>query len=79
MPQLYDSPEHQQLHLKAMRSLAVETGRDLSLVTQIYEQELTRLQTGANLTEYILLFACRRTREILRKSKKPISSQPVTA
>jgi hypothetical protein len=79
MPQLYDSPDQEALHLKAIRSLAVETGQEIALVTQVYEAELARLQAGAHLTDFVLLFSCRRTREILRMSAKPRRSQEVTA
>ena len=79
MSQLYDSPEQHELHLKAMKSLANETGHEFPLVRQVYERELALLQSGANLTEFILLFACRRTREILRKSRKSERPQAVSA
>ena len=63
MPQLYDNPDQEALHLKAMRSLAIETGYEFAVVRQVYEAELARLQAGAHLTEYVLLFSYRRTRE----------------
>ena len=79
MPQLYDNPDQEALHLKAMQSLAIETGHELALVKQVYEAELARLQAGAHLTEYVLLFSYRRTRETLRKPAKSVRSQPVSA
>ncbi len=79
MSQLYDSPDQEALHLKAMKSLAAETGQELALVRQVYEAEPARLQTGAHLTEFVLLFSCRRTREILRRPAKLRRSQAVTA
>ncbi len=79
MPQLYDNPDQEALHLKAMKSLAIETGHEFALVRQVYEAELARLQAGAHLTEYVLLFSYRRARETLRKPAKSVRSQPVSA
>ena len=79
MPQLYDNPNQEALHLKAMKSLAIETGHEFAVVRQVYEVELARLQAGAHLREYVLLLSCRRARETLRKSAKSVPSQPVTA
>jgi hypothetical protein len=79
MPQLYDNPDQETLHLKAMKSLAIETGQEFALVRQVYEAELTRLQAGARLTEFVLLLSSRRTREALRNPAKSVRSQTVSA
>jgi hypothetical protein len=79
MPHLYDNPDQEALHLKAMKALANETGHEFALVRQVYEAELARLQAGAHLTEYVLLFSYRRTRETLRKPAKSVRSRPVSA
>jgi hypothetical protein len=79
MPQLYDSPELEQLHLKAIKSLAVETGHDFAVVRQVYEAALDRLQAGAHIREYLLLLSSRRARETLRKPAKMVRSQAVAA
>jgi hypothetical protein len=79
MPQLYENPDQEALHLKAMESLAVETGHEFAQVRQVYEAELARLQAKAHLTEFVLLFSYRRTREILRKPAKAVRAQAVTA
>jgi len=79
MPQLYDSPELETLHRKAIQALAIETGEDLEVVKQVYEAELARLQIAAQVTEYLVLLSARRARETLRKPAKPARSQPVTA
>jgi hypothetical protein len=79
MPKLYDNPDQEALHLKAMKSLAIETGQEFALVRQVYEAELARLQTGAHLRDFVLLLSCRRARETLRQPAKPVRSQPVTA
>ena len=79
MPQLYDNPDQEALHLKAMKSLAIETGHEFAVVRQVYEVELARLQAGAHLKEYVLLLSFRRARETLRKPAKSVRSQPVTA
>jgi len=79
MPKLYDNPEQEALHLNAMKALAIETGRELTVVRQVYEMELARLQIGARLGDYVLLLSSRRARETLRKPAKPVVLQQVTA
>ena len=79
MPQLYKNPDQEALHLKAIKSLAIETGHEFVVVKEIYEAEFTRLQAGARLTEYVVLLSSRRARETLRKQAKPVQSQPVIA
>jgi hypothetical protein len=79
MPRIYKDSEQEALHLKAMKSLSIETGHEFALVRQVYESELDRLQAGALVREFIVLLASRRTREILSKPAKPVRSQPVTA
>jgi hypothetical protein len=78
MPQLYDSPEHEALHLKAIKSLTIETGHDFARVKQVYEVELARLLVRAHVREYVLLLSSRRAREALRKPPMAARSQPVT-
>lgn len=75
MPQLYDNPDQEALHLKAMNSLAIETGHELAVVRQVYEVELARLQTGAHVREFVVLLSSRRARENLRKPAKSVASQ----
>jgi hypothetical protein len=79
MPQLYDSPDHEALHLSAIKALAAETGREFAVVKEIYEVELARLQTGAHVKEFVLVLSCRRTREILRKPAYSARAQAVAA
>jgi Protein of unknown function (DUF3562) len=79
MLQLYDSPDQEALHLKAIKSLAIETGHELALVRQVYEVELARLQAGAHVRDFVLLLSSRRARETLRKPAKLVSSQRATA
>jgi hypothetical protein len=75
MPQLYDNPDQEALHLNAMKSLAIETGHEFAVVRQVYEVELARLQAGAHLKDYVLVLSCRRAREALRKPAKSVRSQ----
>ncbi len=79
MPPLYNNPDQEALHLKAMQSLAIETGHEFAAVRQVYEVELARLQAAAHVTEFLVLLSSRRARETLRKPAKPVRSQPVTA
>ena len=79
MRQLYANPELETLHLKAMQSLATETGHEFAVVKQVYEVELARLQAAANVTEFVVLLSSRRAREALRKPAHSARSQPVSA
>ena len=79
MPQLYDNPDQEALHLKAMQALAIETGHEFAVVRQVYEMELARLKAAAHVTDFVLLLSSRRARETLRKPAKTVRSQPVTA
>lgn len=79
MPQLYDNPELEALHLKAMQSLAIETGHELAVVRQVYEMELARLQAAAHVSDFVLLLSSRRAREALRKPAKPVRAQALSA
>ncbi|MCX7140694.1 MAG: DUF3562 domain-containing protein [Proteobacteria bacterium] len=79
MPKLYDNPDLEALHLKAMQALAIETGHEITLVKQVYEVELARLQTGAHLKEYVVLLSSRRARESLSKPVHSKRLQAVTA
>jgi K+-sensing histidine kinase KdpD len=79
MPQLYHNSDQEAQHLKAMETLATETGHEFAVVKQVYEQELARLQAEAHVTEFVLLLSSRRTREALRRPAKGGNSQPVAA
>ncbi len=79
MSQLYDNPELEALHLKAMQSLVSETGHEFPVVRQVYESELARLQSAAHVREFLVLLSSRRTREALRAPARAVKSQPVTA
>jgi hypothetical protein len=47
-------------------SLARETHYPLPIVTSVYEAEFARLKAEARITDYLVLFASRRTRDTLR-------------
>ena len=79
MPPLYDNPEQEALHLKAIESLATETGHEFAVVRRVYEVELARLQAGAHIREYVVLLSSRRARESLRHPAKAERREPVTA
>jgi hypothetical protein len=78
MPQLYDNPDQEFLHLNAIESLAMETGYPDAVVREVYEAEFSRLKAGARLSEYVVLLSSRRAREALRKRAGPVRAQPVT-
>jgi hypothetical protein len=74
MPRLYDNPDQEALHLKAVQSLALETGREFALVKRIYETELERLRADAQVTDFLALLTSRRARERLRRPEPAASN-----
>jgi hypothetical protein len=49
----------------AVAEIADETGQPLSIVTSVYDEEFANLKAGAHITDYVPLFAARRTRDRL--------------
>jgi hypothetical protein len=56
-----------EINRDAISSIAQEMQCPLPEVTQIYESELARLKASARITDYLVLFAARRTRDALRQ------------
>jgi len=79
MPALYDNPELEAIHHKAMQALAAETGHAFTMVKQVYETELAKLQATAHVSDFVVLLSSRKAREALRKPAASQRSQPVTA
>lgn len=79
MSHIYGNPESETLHLKAIQSLATETGHEVSVVRAVYEKELARLQSTARVAEFVVLLSSRRAREALRNPTIAARSEPVTA
>ena len=50
-------------------SLAQETHHPLPIVTKVYEAEFARLKADARITDYLVLFAARHTRDTLRSTR----------
>lgn len=46
-------------------SIALEMHYPLPVVTQVFEAEFARLKASARITDYLVLFAARRTRDAL--------------
>jgi Protein of unknown function (DUF3562) len=61
----HEAADDPNLQLNAIEEIALESGRPMSEVKSIYEAELARLKADANIRDYLLLFASRRTREAL--------------
>jgi hypothetical protein len=64
------------LHVYAIDALAQETKRPLAEVAHVYVDELTRLQTGARVQDYLVLLTSKRVRESLRRGKPPRFLEP---
>jgi hypothetical protein len=64
------------LHVYAIDALVQETERPLAEVAKLYVSELTRLQTGARVQDYLVLLTSKRVRESLRRGKPPRFLEP---
>ena len=53
------------LHVYAIDALVQKTGRPLEEVAELYLSELTRLQSGARIQDYLVLLTSRRVRDTL--------------
>jgi len=65
--ELYNDSDELANSLAAIEALAQETKRPVAEVKQVYEVELARLKSDARITDYLLLFASRRTRTRLSR------------
>jgi hypothetical protein len=48
-----------------IESIASETHRPIEEVKRVYDDQFARLKSGARITDYLVLFAARRTRAAL--------------
>jgi hypothetical protein len=61
--------------LDAIKTLANELRRPIDEVKQTFEAEFDRLKASARITDYLVLFACRRTKESLQLEALHIAAQ----
>ena len=66
---MLDSPVRNEdaINQNTITSLAQEMHCPLPVVKQVYEAEFARLKAGARITDYLVLFAARRTRDALAR------------
>lgn len=74
MASLYQSANEERLRQQAMQQIARESGQDLQRIRLIYENELSRLQFGAQVRDYLVLLTARRAREALAARESTASS-----
>jgi Protein of unknown function (DUF3562) len=68
MPE-FSAPDEDAINEDAITSLAEEMDYPLSIVRRVYEAEFSRLRAKARITDYLVLFAVRRTRDALLASR----------
>ena len=68
--QLYSDNDQEEVSRNAIEALARETARPISEVKEIYEGEFARLRADARITDYLILFASRRTRDVLAHHRR---------
>ena len=69
MSELNDSAAKQANDLAVIAALAQETRRPVDEVRQVYEVELARVKTNARITDFVPLFASRRTKARLARDE----------
>ena len=69
MTDIYNGPGEEEVSLDLIESLAAETHRSVPEVKPVYEAELRNLKAEARITDYVALFAVRRTREALLRRR----------
>jgi hypothetical protein len=62
---LYNDDDQEAVSLSAIEALAKETSRPFDEVKEVYEEVFAGLRDGARVTDYLILFASRRTRDTL--------------
>jgi hypothetical protein len=67
---LYSDSDQEEVSRKAIETLARETSRPVDEVKEIYEGEFARLSAEARITDYLILFASRRTRDALAHRRR---------
>jgi hypothetical protein len=67
---LYSDDDQEAISLSAIETLAEETSRPFDEVKAIFEGEFARLRDGARITDYLILFASRRTRDALAQRRR---------
>jgi hypothetical protein len=61
---------------EAIQSLAAETRLPAEVVRSVFEGELVRLKDGARIKDFLVLFAMRGTRRLLRSLPRPKEAYP---
>ena len=74
----YEDPDEQARHDKAISSLAFELRLPEGRVRFVYEIELTRITTGARVTEYLALLARKGARECLLCAGRSVKAKCAT-
>jgi hypothetical protein len=61
------STKGEALTADTIAALAEETHQPLTVVRKIYEEQYARLKSTARISEYLVLFAVRRTKDVLAR------------
>jgi ABC-type uncharacterized transport system ATPase component len=59
--------DQESIHRDAIEELARVTHRPASVVARVFEDQFARLKAKARVKDYLVLFASRRTRELLSR------------
>jgi uncharacterized protein DUF3562 len=57
--------DQESIHRDAIVEIAKLTHRPVPVVRRIFEEQFARLKSQARITDYLVLFASRRTRDLL--------------
>lgn len=61
------STKEEALTADTITALAEETHQPVTVVREIYEEQYARLKSRARISDYLVLFAVRRTKDVLAR------------
>ena len=68
----HEAARSEALNADTISSLAEETHQPESVVKEIFEEQYARLKARARIQEYVVLFAARRTKDVLAGRRRRV-------
>jgi hypothetical protein len=64
---VHDKANYEKASITVINMIATETQRSFEEVKRVYDEEFSRLESSARVTDYLVVFATRRTRIALSR------------
>lgn len=65
---VHDKANYEAASVTVIKMIAAETKRPFAEVKRVYDEEFARLKSSARVTDYLVVFATRRTRSALAQT-----------